>query len=145
QRPLSVSPRIVAARPGRRLRRHRGMGASAVVSLVQAAELKSPALDDLGAHARRRAMEWYHLPIRDAATPDSEFEARWVEAGARLRACSSNWARSRARRSSACARRGPVRSRPRRRRTTSWRAGWWRSERVSVYLKWTLTVERVRT
>ena len=61
-------------------------GASAVVSLVQAAELKSPALDDLRAHARRRAMEWYHLPIRDAATPDSEFEARWVEAGARLRA-----------------------------------------------------------
>ena len=53
-------------------------GASAVVSLVQAAELKSPALDELGAHARRRAMEWYHLPIRDAATPDSEFEARWV-------------------------------------------------------------------
>src|SRR5437773_9251498 len=61
-------------------------GASAVVSLVQAAELKSPALHDLGAHARRRAMEWYHLPIRDAATPDSEFEARWVEADARLRA-----------------------------------------------------------
>src|SRR2546428_9375477 len=61
-------------------------GASAVVTLVQAAELKSPALDDLRAHARRRAMEWYHLPIRDAATPDSEFEARWVEAGARLRA-----------------------------------------------------------
>src|SRR5437879_8999894 len=45
-------------------------GAMAVVSLVQAAELKSPALDDLRAHARRRAMEWYHLPIRDAATPD---------------------------------------------------------------------------
>ena len=54
------------------------MGREAVVSLVQAAELKSPALDDLRAHARRRAMEWYHLPIRDAATPDSEFEARWV-------------------------------------------------------------------
>src|SRR5438876_10461561 len=41
-------------------------GASAVVSLVQAAQLKSPALDDLGAHARRRA--WSGTTCR-SATP----------------------------------------------------------------------------
>jgi len=60
-------------------------GAAAVVTLVQAADLTRPTLDDLRSHTERRGMPWYHLPIRDGGVPADEFEARWKDVGATLR------------------------------------------------------------
>jgi ADP-ribosyl-[dinitrogen reductase] hydrolase len=60
-------------------------GAAAVVTLVQAAELTRPTLDDLRAHTERRRMAWYHWPIRDMAVPSTDLEARWKDVGAPLR------------------------------------------------------------
>ncbi len=60
-------------------------GAAAVVTLVQAADLTWPTLNDLRSHTERRGMPWYHLPIRDGGVPADEFEARWKDVGATLR------------------------------------------------------------
>src|SRR5206468_5027995 len=100
----------------------------------------------------------YHLPIRDAATPDSEFEARWVEADARLRAllyegrnvlvhCMGGLGRSGMIAAARRAGRGAARGDPARAPGAArcdrdggagglpcWRAGGWRGERVSLYL-----------
>lgn len=60
-------------------------GAVAVVSLVEAHELKALGVADLGTEVRARHMEWLHLPIADVSVPDAGFEQLWVQAGEGLR------------------------------------------------------------
>ena len=60
--------------------------AVAVVTLVEASELTLLGVPGLGAEVARRGMTWVHLPIVDMSVPDAAFEARWVAAGAELRA-----------------------------------------------------------
>jgi ADP-ribosyl-[dinitrogen reductase] hydrolase len=52
-------------------------GASAVVTLVEAHELVSLGVPDLGDRVRDRGIDWYHLPIVDLTAPDKGFEATW--------------------------------------------------------------------
>jgi ADP-ribosyl-[dinitrogen reductase] hydrolase len=64
----------------------RDWGAAAVVTLLEAREFVLLRVERLGDEVRRRDMSWFHLPIRDASTPDEQFERRWETAGAELRA-----------------------------------------------------------
>ncbi|HRJ70466.1 MAG TPA: phosphatase [Beijerinckiaceae bacterium] len=64
----------------------RRAGASAVVTLVSDEELDELGVAAMGAAVRQRDMEWFHLPIEDYNTPDDEWERRWTESGAQLRA-----------------------------------------------------------
>ena len=64
----------------------RAWGAAAVVTLVEAHELRLLQVENLGEEVRRRGMIWFHLPIIDVSTPDSGFEQAWVMAGATLTA-----------------------------------------------------------
>jgi ADP-ribosyl-[dinitrogen reductase] hydrolase len=64
----------------------RNWGATAVVTLLEASEFSLLRVEHLGDEVRRREMTWFHLPIRDACTPDERFERRWETAGAELRA-----------------------------------------------------------
>lgn len=60
-------------------------GATAVVSLLQEAELDELGLSDFGDLVGRAGMVWHHLPIVDFGVPDDDFEARWAAVGAELR------------------------------------------------------------
>jgi ADP-ribosyl-[dinitrogen reductase] hydrolase len=60
-------------------------GAAAVVTLVEAAELKELGVPNLGAEVIARHMDWLHLPIPDYSVPDATFEQAWAEAGKGLR------------------------------------------------------------
>jgi ADP-ribosyl-[dinitrogen reductase] hydrolase len=64
----------------------RDWGAAALVSLVEDHELSALGVEDLGAEAARRHMEWVHLPIPDVSVPPASFEQRWIDAGESLRA-----------------------------------------------------------
>lgn len=59
--------------------------ADAVVTLIEAHEFKLLGVSSLGDQIRARGIEWYHLPITDAAPPDARFEQGWQTSGARLR------------------------------------------------------------
>lgn len=63
----------------------REWGATAVVTLMENAELRRLQVADLGARVTSAGLEWLHLPIADTQVPDSGFEAAWEEAGPRLR------------------------------------------------------------
>jgi ADP-ribosyl-[dinitrogen reductase] hydrolase len=60
-------------------------GASAVVTLVEAHELVSLGVPDLGDRVRERGIDWYHLPIVDLTAPDKCFEATWTTVAVTLR------------------------------------------------------------
>jgi ADP-ribosyl-[dinitrogen reductase] hydrolase len=60
-------------------------GASAVVTLVEAHELVSLGVPDLGDRVRERGIDWYHLPIVDLTAPDKCFETTWPTVATTLR------------------------------------------------------------
>lgn len=64
----------------------RAEGATALISLNEAEELRLVGLTNLGQAARRRRLAWHHLPIRDFDVPGPDFEARWRTAWPELRA-----------------------------------------------------------
>lgn len=59
-------------------------GAVAVVSLIEAHEMTTLGVDDLGAAVARQHMDWMHLPIVDVSTPGAAFEAGWANVGPAL-------------------------------------------------------------
>lgn len=59
--------------------------AASVITLVEAHELESLGIGQLGAEVRKRHMEWHHWPIRDYGVPDAAFEAAWPARSAALR------------------------------------------------------------
>ena len=60
-------------------------GAAAVLTLVEAHELKTLKVSGLGDAVERLSMDWIHAPIPDVSTPDAAFEAAWVGIGEGLR------------------------------------------------------------
>ena len=78
------------------LRRHRDLaqdldliaawGASAVVTLVEPAELLMLKVPHLGEAVHAKGMTWHHLPIADYSVPDEGFERIWQTQGRELRA-----------------------------------------------------------
>jgi ADP-ribosyl-[dinitrogen reductase] hydrolase len=60
-------------------------GASAVVSVILAKELRELKVHDLGDEVIARKMSWYHLPVPDGGVPDFRFEEIWVQIGSELR------------------------------------------------------------
>jgi len=61
-------------------------GASAVVTLVEPAELLMLKVPHLGEAVHARGMAWHHLPIADYSVPDEGFEQNWQTQGRELRA-----------------------------------------------------------
>jgi protein-tyrosine phosphatase len=59
--------------------------ADAVVTLIEAHEFPLLGVSSLGDQVRAHGIEWHHLPITDAAPPDSRFEQGWQTSGPRLR------------------------------------------------------------
>lgn len=69
------------------LRAVRDFGAAALVTLMETEELahvRAPA-QRFREECRGLGLEWHHLPIVDASTPDETFERLWTYSGARLR------------------------------------------------------------
>jgi ADP-ribosyl-[dinitrogen reductase] hydrolase len=62
-----------------------GWGASAVVSVILAKELRELKVDNLGDEVIARKMSWYHFPVPDGGVPDFRFEEIWMQAGSELR------------------------------------------------------------
>lgn len=60
-------------------------GAAAVLTLVEAHELKTLKVAGLGAEVERQHMDWLHAPIADVSTPNEAFESAWLEVGEDLR------------------------------------------------------------
>lgn len=60
-------------------------GAAAVVTLIPQSELNTLQVGNLGAAVEERDMLWLHLPITEAAVPDTHFERDWLYSGLRLR------------------------------------------------------------
>jgi len=63
----------------------RDWGASALVTLIEDHEFEMLGVQALPEAVRAAGLEWHHLPVEDVHAPSSEFETRWVYAGARLR------------------------------------------------------------
>ena len=63
----------------------REWGASAVVTLIEEHEFEMLGVQALPDAMREVGIEWHHLPVQDVNAPASDFETRWVYAGARLR------------------------------------------------------------
>src|SRR5690554_4371725 len=62
----------------------RDWGAQAVVTLVEAEELKMLDVGDLGGAVRARGIEWHHVPVRDLGAPDADGLAAWETASPSL-------------------------------------------------------------
>ena len=60
-------------------------GASTLVTLIEPHEFDLLAIPRLGEEARRRGLDWLHLPIRDVSTPGRAFEMAWPGHSANLR------------------------------------------------------------
>jgi protein-tyrosine phosphatase len=60
-------------------------GAKALVTLIEPHEFDLLGIPRLGDEARRRGLDWLHLPIRDVSTPGCAFEAAWPDHSANLR------------------------------------------------------------
>ncbi len=56
-------------------------GARAVLTLIEAHEMRLLGVPDLGQHITSRGIEWHHLPIVDVAAPGPSFEQAWLVAG----------------------------------------------------------------
>ena len=61
-------------------------GARLVLTLIEPAELVALKVENLGAAARARGMDWRHLPIADYSVPGAAFEAQWRATGHDIRA-----------------------------------------------------------
>ena len=59
--------------------------ATAVVTLLEPAELTLLGVEHLGEEVLRRDMSWFHLPIVDVSIPNEQFERQWDGAGEELR------------------------------------------------------------
>jgi protein-tyrosine phosphatase len=59
---------------------------SALVTLIEPHEFGLLRIPTLGEEARRRGLEWLHLPIPDVSTPDQSFEEAWPTHSKKLRA-----------------------------------------------------------
>lgn len=60
-------------------------GATAVVTLVEAHELTSLGVPDLGERILDRGLHWHHLPIADLSAPGPGFEESWPAVAMDLR------------------------------------------------------------
>ncbi len=60
-------------------------GAVVVLTLVEPSELEELAVANLGAEVEARHMEWLHIPIRDFAVPERDFERTWAQVGEGIR------------------------------------------------------------
>lgn len=56
-------------------------GARAVLTLMENQELIKYGVSNIGEMVLSHKMFWYHNPILDMETPDSNFESRWSEIG----------------------------------------------------------------
>jgi len=56
-----------------------------VLTLMEAEELRTLKVTELGQEVTKRGMDWIHLPIRDFSVPDQQFETRWLEEGKIIR------------------------------------------------------------
>ena len=59
--------------------------ARVLVTLIELHEFELLGIAALGDEARRRGLEWLHLPIRDVSVPDARFESVWPKHSAHLR------------------------------------------------------------
>lgn len=66
------------------LARFSALGAAAVVTLVEQAELEMLGLADLGERVHAAGLHWQHLPIPDFHAPGPAFEGAWPRAAADL-------------------------------------------------------------
>lgn len=64
----------------------RARGATVLVTLMEASELRALGLAGLGTAAHARALTWHHLPIVDYAVPGEAFEEAWTTVSNGLRA-----------------------------------------------------------
>ena len=62
----------------------RASGASSLISLTQASELRWTGRGDFGAAVAQAGLAWYHLPIRGFGVPDAAFEDAWRAVGPHL-------------------------------------------------------------
>jgi hypothetical protein len=60
-------------------------GARTLVTLIEPHEFDLLAIPRLGDEARRRGLDWLHLPIRDISTLGRAFEATWPSHSVNLR------------------------------------------------------------
>jgi ADP-ribosyl-[dinitrogen reductase] hydrolase len=67
------------------IRMVREWGASTVVTLMEAEELKRLGVAGIGDAVESAGMDWHHLPIVDVDVPDTRFENLWVYSGHVLR------------------------------------------------------------
>lgn len=63
----------------------RDWGACAVVTLIEAHEMRSLRVDGLEQGVTERHMAWHHLPICDVSVPGADFERAWAHVGPQLR------------------------------------------------------------
>jgi ADP-ribosyl-[dinitrogen reductase] hydrolase len=61
-------------------------GAVAVLTVMEARELRELGVSEIGEAVERAGMDWYHLPIPDGGVPDANFENLWLYSGHRVRA-----------------------------------------------------------
>ena len=52
-------------------------GASALITLMQDAEMASNAVSDLPALCAKQGLQWFHLPIEDDHAPAADFAVAW--------------------------------------------------------------------
>lgn len=62
----------------------RGQEATTLVTFLENHEFCLLRVENLEAEARKRGMDWVHLPIRGGDAPGKDFERRWTEAGEAL-------------------------------------------------------------
>ena len=55
--------------------------AKALITLIEDHEFVELHVLQLPAITRKLGIEWFHLPIRDASTPEDTFEQQWAEVG----------------------------------------------------------------
>ena len=84
---------IITPCPGKRQRdlgldldHLKGMGAEAIVTMVQDRELDLLSVRDIGEKCEERGLIWLHCPIPDFDGPGAAFERAWADAGPRARA-----------------------------------------------------------
>jgi protein-tyrosine phosphatase len=62
----------------------RAQKATTLVTLLENHEFRLLRVEGLEIEARKRGIDWVHLPIRGGEAPDRSFERRWSEAGEAL-------------------------------------------------------------
>jgi len=63
----------------------RDWGARGIVTLLEDHEFELLGVTSLPEEVEALGMRWWHLPIRDMASPDEDFEVRWRRTGKELR------------------------------------------------------------